>query len=45
MKTVTPPIPFAGSQLGPVRHVCAFDSAKKDIASCSLSSGMDFKSR
>lgn len=24
MKTATPPIPFAGSQLGDARHVCAF---------------------
>src|ERR1700679_3586476 len=24
MKKVTPPIPFAGSQLGEARHVCAF---------------------
>jgi hypothetical protein len=24
MKKLTPPIPFAGSQLGESRHVCAF---------------------
>jgi hypothetical protein len=24
MKTVAPPIPFAGSELGEARHVCAF---------------------
>jgi hypothetical protein len=30
MKTVTAPIPFAGSQLGEVRHVCAFFNSEDE---------------
>jgi hypothetical protein len=30
MKTVAAPIPFAGSQLGDARHVCAFFNSAEE---------------